>query len=159
METLYVCENGAFREASDTHVLRCAHTLVARRFRTSTYVLSHPDKTRDFLRLHTATFDHEVFGLIHLDVRRRLIAVEDLFRGTLDGANVYPREVVKSALRHNTAAVILFHNHPSGSPQPSTADEITTRRLIDALSLVDIRVLDHLIIGEFIFSFAEAGLL
>jgi len=159
MDTLYICDNGTFREAPDTHVLHCAQATIARRYRPGSRAFTDPIKTREFLTLHAGSLDHEVFGLLHLDTRHRLIAVEDLFRGTLDGANVYAREVVKSALRHNAAAVIFFHNHPSGFPQPSTADEITTRRLTEALLLVDIRVLDHFIIGESLFSFAEAGLL
>jgi DNA repair protein RadC len=107
-----------------------------------------------------ATREFETFCLIYLDNRHRLIACEDLFRGTIDGASVHPREVVKEALRHNAAAVILAHNHPSGVAEPSHADELITRRLREALQLVDIRVLDHLIVagGETV-SFAERGLI
>ena len=95
-----------------------------------------------------------------LDVRHRVIAVEDLFQGTIDRASVHPREVVRACLRHNAASLLLFHNHASsGIAQPSQADELITKRIVEALSLVDVRVLDHLIIGEGIFSFAEAGLL
>jgi len=94
-----------------------------------------------------------------MDNRNRLICVENLFRGTIDGASVHPREVVKAALQQNAAAVILFHNHPSGVATPSQADQIITDRLKDALALIDVRVLDHLIVGEEIYSFAEAGLL
>jgi DNA repair protein RadC len=111
------------------------------------------------LRIHLGGCDHEIFGVLHLDYRHRLIAREDLFRGTVDGASVHPREVVKAALAHNAAGVILFHNHPSGIAEPSQADELITRRLIDALALVDIRVLDHLIVTERVYSFAEHGLL
>ncbi|MGB5209269.1 MAG: JAB domain-containing protein, partial [Gammaproteobacteria bacterium] len=94
------------------------------------------------------------------DNRNRLIGLEELFRGTIDGASVYPREVVRQALAHNAAAVILAHNHPSGVAEPSQADEAITRRLKNALALVDIRVLDHLVIGDGeAVSFAERGLL
>src|SRR5580658_5921755 len=94
-----------------------------------------------------------------LDSRHRLIAVENLFRGTINSASVHPREVVKAALTHNAAAVVLYHNHPSGLSEPSAADELITRRLKEALALIDVRVLDHLIIAESIYSFAAAGLL
>ena len=94
-----------------------------------------------------------------MDNRNRLICVENLFRGTIDGASVHPREVVKVALQRGAAGVILFHNHPSGVATPSQADEIITARLKEALALIDVRVLDHLIVGEEIYSFAEAGLL
>jgi DNA repair protein RadC len=94
-----------------------------------------------------------------LDSRHRLIAVENLFRGTINSASVHPREVVKAALTHNAAAVVLYHNHPSGLSEPSAADELITRRLKEALALIDVRVLDHLIIAESIYSFAEHALL
>jgi DNA repair protein RadC len=97
--------------------------------------------------------------MISLDTRHRLIAVDDLFRGTIDNAQVYPREVVKTVLLRNAAAVLFFHNHPSGICEPSQADELITRRLKDALACVDVSVIDHLIVGEGVFSFAEAGLL
>jgi DNA repair protein RadC len=94
-----------------------------------------------------------------LDGRHRLLAVENLFRGTISSSSVHPREVVKSALAHNAAAVVLFHNHPSGLTEPSAADELITRRLREALALIDVRVLDHLIVAESVYSFAEHGLL
>jgi DNA repair protein RadC len=122
--------------------------------------LQNPQATRDYLRLKLRDLPHEVFGCVYLDNRHRVIAFEELFRGTLDGANVYPREVVKQALAHNAAAIILVHNHPSGVAEPSQADEVITRRLKDALNLVEIRVLDHLIVGDSrCESFAERGLL
>jgi DNA repair protein RadC len=109
--------------------------------------------------MRLSTLDHEVFAALFLDNRHRLIEYVELFRGTVDGASGYPREVVKEALRHNTAAVILAHNHPSGVAEPSQADQLITRRLKDALALVEIRVLDHLIIaGDEVVSFAEMGL-
>lgn len=122
--------------------------------------LLNPQATRDYLRARLRDLPHEVFGCLYLDNRHRVIAFEELFRGTLDGANVYPREVVKHALAHNAAALILVHNHPSGVAEPSQADEMITRRLKDALNLVEIRVLDHLIVGDTrCESLAERGLL
>jgi DNA repair protein RadC len=91
---------------------------------------------------------HEVFACIYLDNQHRVLAFDELFRGTIDGASVYPREVVKAALKRNAAALILAHNHPSGVAEPSAADRQLTRRLKDALALVDIRVLDHVVVGD-----------
>jgi len=122
--------------------------------------LSDPAATRAYLKLHLAHSEHEIFACIFLDNRNRVIALEEMFRGTIDGAAVYPREVVKAALARNAAAVILAHNHPSGVAEPSSADRDITRRLVDALGLVDIRVLDHFVVGrEYVTSFAERGLL
>jgi DNA repair protein RadC len=110
------------------------------------------------LALRFAGLEHEVFACIYLDSRHRPIACEELFRGTIDGTSVHTREVVKRALVHNAAAVILAHNHPSGVAEPSQADELITRRLKEALALVDIRVLDHLIVGSgLVESMAERG--
>ena len=159
MTTLYVRDRSGFREADATAVLERAQALLARRYRVGSPVLTSPALTREFLRFHLGRCDYEIFGVLHLDSRHRLIAVEDLFRGTINGASVHPREVVKAALTHNAAALVLFHNHPSSLSDPSPADELITRRLKEALALVDIRVLDHLIIGESIYSFAENGLL
>lgn len=123
-------------------------------------VLRDPQATRDYLALKLAHVPHEVFACLFLDTRNRVIAFEELFRGTIDGATVYPREVVKAALRHNAASVILAHNHPSGVAEPSRADRDITRRLIDGLALVDIRVLDHLVLGRNqSVSLAERGLI
>jgi len=122
--------------------------------------LSNPRATREFIRMRLRDLPHEVFCVVYLDIRDRVIAFEELFRGTLDGTSVHPREVVKQALARNAAAVILAHNHPSGIAEPSQADELITQRLKEALSLVDIRVLDHLIVGDGVCeSFAERGLL
>ncbi len=122
--------------------------------------LSSPLETRDFLQASLRDRHNEVFCCLFLDNRHRLLALEELFTGTIDGATVHPREVVKRALAHNAAAVILAHNHPSGVAEPSRADEVLTRRLKDALALVDIRVLDHMIVGDGeMVSFSERGLL
>ncbi|MEE4378230.1 MAG: JAB domain-containing protein, partial [Candidatus Competibacteraceae bacterium] len=110
-------------------------------------VLSKPDETRDFLRLRLADYRNEVFGCLFVDNRHRIIAVRELFQGTIDGASVYPRVVVQQAMEANAAAVVFFHNHPSGVAEPSHADEAITRRLKDALALVDVRVLDHFVVS------------
>lgn len=123
-------------------------------------ILNNPTATRDYLRLRMAHAEHEIFACLFLDNRNRIIELEELFRGTIDSAAVYPREVVKTALRYNAAAVILAHNHPSGVAEPSPADRDITQRLVDALALVEIRVLDHIILArESSTSFAERGLL
>jgi len=122
--------------------------------------LTSPQATREFLLARLRDLGHEVFCCLFLDNRNRVIHFEELFRGTIDGTSVYPREVVKHALARNAAAVIFAHNHPSGVAEPSQADECITRRLRDALGLVDIRVLDHLVVGDGVcVSFAERGLL
>jgi len=122
--------------------------------------LSNPEETRDYLRLTLADRKAEVFGCVFLDNRHRVRGVEELFHGTIDGASVHPRVVVQRALEVNAAALILFHNHPSGVAEPSRADELLTRRLKDALALVDVRVLDHFVVtAEDSVSFAERGLL
>ena len=123
-------------------------------------VLSSPGRVHDYLRLTLATLPHEVFMALFLDAQNRLITSEELFRGTLTQTSVYPRELLKRALHHNAAAVILAHNHPSGVAEPSRADELLTRALRDALQQVDVRVLDHVIVaGHRSLSFAERGLL
>lgn len=123
-------------------------------------VMGSSNTVRDWLTLHYAEIEHEVFLLLHLDVRNRLIDAEEIFRGTLTYSSVYPREVVKSALAHNAAAVMLAHNHPSGGTEPSAADRQVTTQLASALSLVDVRLLDHFIVaGDSILSFAEKSLL
>ena len=127
---------------------------------SSASALTSPGAVRDYLRLAIGSREHEVFVCIHLDARHRVIASEELFRGTLTQTSVYPREVVKSALRANAAAVIFAHNHPSGVAQPSQADELLTRQLQQALALVEVKVLDHFIVaGSQTLSFAERGLI
>ena len=122
--------------------------------------LNAPAATRQFLTAQLRDRPYEVFCCLHLDNRHRLIHFEEIFRGTIDGASVHPREVVRQALQYNAAALIFAHNHPSGVAEASQADELITRRLRDALALVDIRVLDHLIVGDNnCLSFAERGLL
>jgi DNA repair protein RadC len=120
--------------------------------------LTKPAQTRNYLRARLRDYDYEVFACLMLDNRNRVIAFRELFRGTIDGASVYPREVVKQALADNAAAVILAHNHPSGVCEASQADIRITERLRKALELVDIRVLDHVIVGDGITCLSEQGL-
>lgn len=123
-------------------------------------VFSQPSLVTDYLKIHFAGREYESFVVLYLDAHNRLISIEEPFRGTLTQTSVYPREIVKAALSHNAACVMLSHNHPSGLPEPSRADEHLTQTLKAALALVDVRVLDHLIIaGGNSLSFAERGLL
>ena len=144
-------------------MLQAALEIARRHYRqrlASGPALATPQAARAFLCAQLRDRPHEVFCCLHLDSRYRLIAFDELFRGTLDGASVHPREVVKLSLQRNAAAVIVAHNHPSGVAEPSQADELITRRLKEALSLVDLRLLDHLIVGDGqCYSFAEHGLL
>ena len=121
-------------------------------------LLAWPDTVRQYLQLTLSHKHYESFAVLFLDVKNRLIVGKELFRGTLTQTSVYPREVVKAALEHNAASVILAHNHPSGTPEPSAADQVLTRSLKQALALVDVRVLDHFIVaGKSVYSFAEHG--
>jgi DNA repair protein RadC len=149
MSTLYIREGDVFREAGARDVIDRAQALIAQRYRTGAPALSAPNRTREFLRLKLGALDYEVFSVLFLDKRHRLIEYVELFRGTIDGASVHPREVVKEALARNAASLILAH----------VPDELITQRLKDALALVDIRVLDHIIVGETIVSMAEMGIL
>lgn len=120
----------------------------------------HPTKVKDYLKLQLGKLPYEVFAVMFLDAQTRLLKFEEMFRGTLTQTSVYPREVVKRALDLHAASVVLAHNHPSGVAQPSKADEYLTLNLINALKLIDVRVLDHFVVGEGeVISFAERGLL
>ena len=120
--------------------------------------LSSPQAVKQYLQLLLGGKAYESFAILFLDVRNRLIACEELFRGTLTHTSVYPREVVKVALARNAASIILAHNHPSGTPEPSTADHTLTQALKQALALIDVRVLDHFVVaGRHVYSFAEHG--
>ena len=122
--------------------------------------LTSPQAVRDYLRLALGGKEHEVFIVLFLDAQHRVLSSEELFRGTLTQTSVYPREIVKAALKNNAAAVIFAHNHPSGVAEPSQADELLTRQLKEALAMVDVKVLDHFIVaGRATLSFAERGLL
>ena len=140
-------------------VLEMARRALAETLRSGD-ALGSPAAVRDFLRLTLATREHEVFLAVLLDAQNRVLVCEELFRGTLTQTSVYPREVVKCALKRNAAAVIFAHNHPSGVAEPSHADQVLTQSLKQALALVDIKVLDHFIVaGAAALSFAERGLL
>jgi DNA repair protein RadC len=123
-------------------------------------VFADPQAVKHYLQLHLAAKPHEVFAVLFLDSQNKLLAMEEMFRGTLTQTSVYPREVVLRALHHNASAVVLSHNHPSGEVQPSRADEALTHTLKAALALVDVRVLDHVIVARGqALSMAEAGLI
>lgn len=143
---------------SDDDLIAAALAVLEKRMRYHEVQISNPTDTKNFLKLKFSGLEHEVFAILFLDNRHRVIEFETLFRGTIDGASVHPREVVKAALSHNAAAVILAHNHPSGVAEPSEEDIETTECLIEVLGQVNIRVLDHLIIGDGeVVSFAERG--
>ena len=119
-----------------------------------------PELVKEYLITKLAGFEHEVFAALFLDAKHQLIQYVEMFRGSIDSASVYPREVVKEALHHNAAAVIFAHNHPSGNPEPSQADKTLTQRLKEALMLVEVRSLDHIVVGgRQTVSFAERGLI
>ncbi|EMC3685664.1 DNA repair protein RadC [Vibrio cholerae] len=144
------------QRAYEHRVLEEAAEILEQRYvRGETFVRT--ENTAEYLRCKLAGYEHEIFAVLFLDNQHRLIEFKELFRGTVDAASVYPREVLKEALNVNAAAVIFAHNHPSGDPEPSQADRRITQRLKDALSLVDIRVLDHVVVGKSSVSFAERG--
>lgn len=150
--------NGRYRAATPSEITSSAAAYLVRDL-VDKPVLRSPDEVRQFLRFRFANLDYEVFAVLLLDNRHRLIDYIELFRGTIDGCSVHPREVVKEALERSAAACIFTHGHPSGDAEPSLADEQITRRLKSALGLVDIRVLDHLVVGTDIVSMAERGLI
>ncbi|MDB5874667.1 MAG: hypothetical protein JWQ07_4109 [Ramlibacter sp.] len=150
---------GPAKRAELAAVLELARRALAQQLKARE-VFSSPGAVKQYLQLHLAARAHEVFAVLFLDAQNRLIALEELFRGTLTQTSVYPREVVMHALQHQAASVVLAHNHPSGTVQPSRADEALTQTLKAALALVDVRVLDHVIVapGDAL-SMAEKGLL
>lgn len=150
--------NNRYRVADEDDVIFEALQIYNRYFSPGE-ALTSPDKAKDCIKLKLGALEHEVFVCLFLDNQHKVIACEELFRGTIDGASVYPREVVKTALQHNAAALIFAHNHPSGISEPSQADRVITEKLKTALALIDIRVLDHFVVGESVYSFAEHGLL
>ena len=138
--------------------IKRALTLLESQLREPGVSFTSSSSVRDWLRLQMALLERETFMLLWLDNQNRLIAHETLFKGTINSTEVHPREVVKSGLKHNAAAAVLAHNHPSGQAEPSHADRQITKRLKSALTLVDIRLLDHLVVGEIdVVSFAERG--
>lgn len=150
---------GRYLAASPEQILAAARQVVDLQVRRGVEFTS-PALVKDYLRAKLAGYDHEVFAVLLLDAKHAVIEYVEMFHGTIDQTSVYPREVVKLALRHNAAALILAHPHPSGNAEPSRADEVLTRRLRDALALVDVRVLDHIVVaGNVTTSFADRGLI
>lgn len=145
---------------NDDAVIQHAISILNARIRKPDTVITSPNTVRDYLRILFAGYEREVFVVLLLDSQNGVIATEELFQGTLTQTSVYPREVVKIALKANAAAIIFAHNHPSGVAEPSRADELLTHTLKDALKLVDVKVLDHFIVGgNVVMSFAERGLI
>lgn len=149
------------QETSDDRAIEYALEILLKRLVVKGDSMASPASVRSFLQLKMTALEHEVFAVMYLDAQNRMIAYEELFRGTLTQTSVYPREVVKLALARNCAAVILAHNHPSGLAEPSRADEMITTSLKAALALVDVKVLDHFIVvgASTPLSFAERGLI
>jgi DNA repair protein RadC len=147
------------RIATPHEIIAAARRAMSRRVRRG-MTMDSPRTVREFLTMKLGTLEHETFAVLLLDTRHRLIDYVELFRGTIDKASVHPREVVKLALARNAAALVLAHPHPSGAAEPSQADELITRRLKEALALVDVRLLDHIIVaGGNATSLADRGLL
>jgi DNA repair protein RadC len=150
---------GDYRQIGADQVLQAAQQVLLERVRGSD-VLSSPQVVRDYLRMRLSGLEHEIFAVVHLDSQNRVIDYVEMFRGSVSQTSVYPREVVRECILRNSAGLLLVHNHPSGSAQPSRADEVLTQTLKAALSLIDVRVLDHLIVaGSDTLSMAERGLM
>lgn len=147
-------------DGTPDNIIREALAILEARLITAEFNVSKPEDAKAFLTIKLASLESEVFACLWLNNKHKVLAYSELFRGTIDGASVHPREVAKDGLRHNAAAVIFAHNHPSGEPEPSRADIQLTRRLVDSMGLIDIKVLDHMVIGGMdIISFAERGLI
>ena len=159
IQTIFnVCDaQGIYHAIPADNLISAAQKAITERFQSRT-ALTSPQAAADLCQLLLGTLEHEEFFAIWLDAKHQVITYGSLFRGTIDGASVYPREVVKDGLASNAAAVIFAHNHPSGNAEPSQADIQITQKLKDALALVDIRLLDHIIVAESIVSLAEKGL-
>lgn len=146
--------------ADDQEVIRHAMEILLNRMREPGEAIANPEDVKTYLKLKLTEQEKEVFACLFLDNRHRVIEYNEMFFGTINGASVHPREIVKQALKVNAAAVIFSHNHPSGVSEPSEADKQLTRKLSEVLAVLDIRVLDHIIIGHYeLTSFAERGLL
>ncbi|CCN16710.1 RadC family protein [Bordetella bronchiseptica] len=151
--------HGRYALASADQILEAARQVIDQKMLRGTS-FSSPVAVKEYLGAKLAGYEHEVFAVLFLDSQLRLIDYAEMFHGTIDSASVYPRELVKEALRVNAASVILSHNHPSGNPEPSAADKLLTQRLKDALALVEVRIVDHVIVaGSATTSFAERGLI
>jgi len=152
-------DQGRYLPASADQILAAARQVIEQKIQRGASFTS-PATVKEYLCTKLAGLEHEVFAVLFLDTRHRLIEYAEMFRGTIDGAAVYPREVVKMALQHNAAALIFSHCHPSGNPEPSQDDRRITEQLKKALSLIDVRTLDHIVVGgDRTASFAEMGLL
>ncbi|HBN9838339.1 DNA repair protein RadC [Pseudomonas lactis] len=150
---------GRYLPASADQIIEAARQVIDQKMQRGVSFTS-PTLVKEYLVTKLSGFEHEVFAVLFLDSQHRLIEYSEMFRGTIDSASVYPREVLKEAMRCNAGAVILAHNHPSGNPEPSSADKALTARLKEALALIDVRTLDHIIVaGADTTSFAERGLL
>jgi DNA repair protein RadC len=155
----YVRTGARYRAATPSEICEGASTYLFAKAAQERPKLASPAAAREFLRAQ-AGLDHEQFGIVYLDTRHRVLSVQILFEGTIDGANVWPREVCKRTLIEGAAAVMVFHNHPSGDPSASHADEMITQRLKQSLALIDVRLIDHLIVSHRgITSLAERGLI
>lgn len=157
--SLRVCGgDGRCHRATPQQILEAAREVIGRKLPRG--AVAHPDTVKEYLRTVLAGRDHEVFAVLFLDSQMRLIEYVEMFRGTIDNATVYPREVAKEALKRNASSVILVHNHPSGQPEPSRADVALTRQIRDALALIDVQTLDHIIVAGLVtVSLAERGLI
>jgi DNA repair protein RadC len=157
---MYVRSGHRYRAAKGVEVLEAAAFFAGQQIEARRVRLDSPSTTEQFLMEQLSPSQEECFSIVFLDSRQRVIAFEKMFRGTIDGAHVHPRVIVREVLDRNAAAVILAHNHPSGEVDPSQHDEGITRKVKQALDLIDVRVLDHIIIGAYsCFSFAKNGLL
>ncbi len=143
---------------SDDEILAAAEAIHLRRLERQGRI-SEPTEAAQYIRARCGHADREVFGCLFLDSRHQILACEDLFYGTIDSASVHPREIVRAVIEVNAACVILAHNHPSGDTEPSVSDKKITQRIVEALGLIDVRVLDHIVLGNEAFSFAENNLL
>lgn len=151
-------KNKLMQYATKEEIISCAISLLDNQIRENDLLCS-PKQTREFLTLQLSDELAEVFCVLFLDNRHRVISFDRMFNGTINGASVYPREVVRAAIKRNASAVIFAHNHPSGVAEPSDADITITKRLTEALALIDVRVLDHFVVGDEVVSMAESGLM
>lgn len=159
-DSVVYMSNAGQGDDDDRIVAQALNILSRRLIASGADALTSPDMVKSYLRLRVRQLGHEVFGMLLLDNQHRVLSCEELFRGTIDGCSVYPREVIKTVLDHNAAAVILYHNHPSGVVDPSQADRALTRKLKDALEVIEVRTLDHIIVSACdSYSFAESGIL
>ena len=152
-------ENGRYREAAKSEIFEAARVKLEHIFSRESELLESPDGVKDWLRIRLAHKSHEVFGVLWLDNRHRAITFNEISHGTIDSATVSPREVVPGAIEVNAAACILCHNHPSGIAAPSEADKQVTKRIKEALEIVGTRTIDHIIVAETTYSFAEHGMI